>query len=260
MNNRIDILLSTIQKYRLMILPLLTIVCILFAETGFSNRKCNSIDVSINKNQSNAYVSVDEIQNLVNNLGDPELINRPIGKIKAEVIESKIEENPFVEQAKVYNTHNGIIAIQINQQQPILRIINTKNEGYYLTKSGKKTPLSAFKTARVPIATGEIIEPIFPVDSFKTKTAENLLELAIYLDEHKFFQSIIGQIIVEKNGDLSFYTKMEEKQKVIIGSTNRLVEKMNNLDDFYKKVLPLKGWNYYSFIDLRYKNQIIAKR
>ena len=53
---------------------------------------------------------------------------------------------------------------------------------------------------------------------------------------------------------------MEEKQRVVIGSTQRLEEKMENLKNFYTKVLPLKGWNYYSYIDLRYKNQIIAKR
>jgi len=49
------------------------------------------------------------------------------------------------------------------------------------------------------------------------------------------------------------------KQLILFGPMDEIEEKFKKLKLFYKEVLPKKGWNTYSSINLKYKNQIVCK-
>ena len=128
-----------------------------------------------------------------------------------------------------------------------------------MTRDGLKMPLSRRYAARVPVATGSIDEKPHPIDSFTdTKTAD-LLAIAQYLDKHAFFKALTGQLFVDGNGDIVLITKAEERHDIILGDATNLEEKFENLLQFYTKVLPIKGWDTYSTINLKFRNQIVAK-
>jgi cell division protein FtsQ len=48
------------------------------------------------------------------------------------------------------------------------------------------------------------------------------------------------------------------RQRIIIGDTARLDEKLQNLLAFYKQVQNKVGWDQYRSIDLRYAGQVVA--
>jgi cell division protein FtsQ len=50
------------------------------------------------------------------------------------------------------------------------------------------------------------------------------------------------------------------KHSIVIGSPENLAEKMENLRIFYIKALKNLGWDKYSVINLKYKNQIVGER
>jgi cell division protein FtsQ len=47
---------------------------------------------------------------------------------------------------------------------------------------------------------------------------------------------------------------------VVFGSIENYEEKFRNLEAFYKKGLPVSGWNLYKEINLKYKNQIVCTK
>ena len=47
--------------------------------------------------------------------------------------------------------------------------------------------------------------------------------------------------------------------EIIIGQMNNLEDKFSRLLAFYKNIAPSQGWNKYSTVNLKYKNQIVCK-
>ena len=50
------------------------------------------------------------------------------------------------------------------------------------------------------------------------------------------------------------------EQKIHIGNLDNTKEKLDNLYQFYNVALPIKGWQTYSDINLKYKNQIVCTK
>ncbi|MNV97616.1 hypothetical protein D3C71_1927610 [compost metagenome] len=48
--------------------------------------------------------------------------------------------------------------------------------------------------------------------------------------------------------------------RILLGNTEGLEQRMNNLMVFYKKALPRMGWNEYKIINIKYQNQVIGIR
>ena len=46
--------------------------------------------------------------------------------------------------------------------------------------------------------------------------------------------------------------------KINIGTFENIVEKLDNLYQFYKVAMPVKGWQAYSNINLKFKNEIVC--
>jgi cell division protein FtsQ len=47
-------------------------------------------------------------------------------------------------------------------------------------------------------------------------------------------------------------------QRILIGNADSLDVKLNNLQAFYKQVLPKVGWDTYKVINVKYTNQVIG--
>ena len=50
------------------------------------------------------------------------------------------------------------------------------------------------------------------------------------------------------------------EHKIHFGLLTRVNEKLDNLYQFYQQAMPLKGWQTYSDISLKYKNQIVCTK
>jgi len=49
-------------------------------------------------------------------------------------------------------------------------------------------------------------------------------------------------------------------QKIRFGCLVDVKEKLNNLYEFYKQAMPVKGWQAYSDINLKFKNQVVCTK
>jgi cell division protein FtsQ len=47
---------------------------------------------------------------------------------------------------------------------------------------------------------------------------------------------------------------------ILIGNTNNLEEKMQNLFVFYTQAMKKAGWNEYEMINLKYRGQVVCSK
>jgi len=188
------------------------------------------------------------------------LVGRNLENINLHAIEQKIVANPYIAQSKVYADMDGVIHIEISQRQPLLRIINTFGQDYYIDRDGLKMPVSPNFTADVVVANGHIMEHFGgKVDTLLTKMASDLYRTAIFLKKDTLWDSQIEQIFVNDKDDIELVPRVGN-QRIILGSADSLEKKMTNLLIFYKKAMPQVGWDTYKTINIKYTNQIVCER
>lgn len=230
-----------------------------FSEGKIKERSIENIEVIISAGENEHYISDVDIKDRLNDFYPPSIDATSLDDLDFEVVDSLLTSFPFVRNCESYVNLKGDLFISIDQQTPLLRIINKNKETYYLNERGQKMPMSSHHSARVPVATGFIAEGIVPDDSITSKTLHDLHTIAQYLDNHSFFKALTGQFFVEENGDILLITKAEERHDIVIGDAENLDEKFDNLMQFYTKVLSVKGWDTYKSINLKFRNQIVAK-
>ena len=176
----------------------------------------------------------------------------PVGKdlstISTAAIENKLKENRLIKRVECYKTVDGAVRIKVYQRMPILRIFSTKGN-YYVDKEGEKMPVPGGNFAvYVPVASG------FIEDEYATT---DLYEFALFLQQDKFWNSQVKQIYVTPNGDIEL-TPAVGNHQIILGKIDNYKEKLEKLRLFYDKGLSKVGWNKYSVINLKFKNQVVC--
>jgi len=185
------------------------------------------------------------------------LLGIPVREIDVARVERVLENDPFVLNADVFVDAKNQVHIEIEQREPILRIIDKNGLNYYLDKLGKKMPLSKHFTARVLVATGNI--PPFDPDFLQRKKhiLKDLFELTNIILKDDFLQPMMEQIYVNSEKEYELSPNIGD-QKILLGKMDNIEDKIFYLKTFYKEALPYKGWQKYKTINLKFKGQVVA--
>ena len=183
-------------------------------------------------------------------------------------LEEKLDNNHSIKDVHVHKTIDGKLVINVKQRRPIVRIFS-RNESYYIDEEGNLMPLSSKYTARLLVVSGSLNEPFgkryrFNYDNLNdTLTEKTLLDdiykIAHYIDNSEFWKAQIEQIHVNKVYEFELVPKVGN-HKIVLGGVENLDGKFEKLMIFYKKGLNKTGWNEYSEINLKYKNQVVCTK
>ncbi len=232
---------------------------------GFVNKKekeitCTKVLIDINPEIALQFVDREMIIKIISPDGNENnIIGSKITALNTPLLEQKLRENEIIRSAQVFTDMNGILHIHIDQRVPVIRIINSKNESYYIDRDGAKMPESPVFTARVPVASGNIFESYDNQDSIQSFVGRELYKIATYVDKDAFWKAQIGQIFVNQENELILVPTIGD-HTILFGTTENMEDKFSKLMLFYKEALSRIGWDKYSSIDLRYKAQIVCKK
>jgi cell division protein FtsQ len=183
-------------------------------------------------------------------------------------LEEKLNRNNSIKDVQVYKTINGELMVNVTQRRPIVRVFSN-NKSYYIDEDGNLMPLSDKYTARLLVVSGELNEPYWKRnlynynnlnDSIVDKTLlDDVYKIAKYIDQSEFFKAQIEQVYVNKELDFELVPKVGN-HKIVFGGVDNLESKFEKLMIFYKKGLSKTGWNEYSEINLKYKNQVVCTK
>jgi len=235
------------------------LVLVSFIEAEHKKTTCKSFEISIDYENSDPLLSVDEIKKKIYVSFDT-LVGKKLGDINLVQIENMVNEIKFVANADVYTTITGKMNIRVTQRKPIVRIINASNHSYYIDQNGEVIPTNRGFPSRVLIANGFIKSNYSDTLIIQNNSVlAEIYKLASYIYHDPFLKLQIEQIYVSKNREYEFVPKVG-RHIIIFGGIEDMEEKFKKLLVFYHQGINKTGWNKYKSINLKFENQVVCSK
>lgn len=154
-----------------------------------------------------------------------------------------------IERAEVVRLSDDRLRIRVYPMKPVARIW-TNGRSYYVNREGKSIAASSKYRIDVPQVVGKF-------DS--VHSTARLLPLLDNLSKRPEFERIITMINATDSVNILLVPAVRG-HIINLGTTDNINDKLDRLQTFYRKVLPVKGWNHYDTISLKWDGQIVATR
>ena len=207
---------------------------------------CEAVSVTINDSVPSDFITVNDVYGILHRHKlDAE--GRKLSEIDLPMIDSIIMESPYIARSRSYFTGGGTLCIQVTPQHPILHVMAQNGEDYYLDNKGVTMPVDTVK-ADLCVATGNIS---------KDFARKRLIPMAQYISEDRFWDRQIEQIHVTSPYDIRM-TPRVGNHVILLGDAHNFPDQLQRLMLFYRKGLPVVGWNKYKAINLAFDGQIVG--
>lgn len=248
----------------------------LLASLAFVGKKekavvAGNVTVTILNTDENSFIDEQDVKEFFHARRDS-ILNTQLGSIQVNDLEKALNSHPAIENAEVAVDINGDVTMNVTQRTPVVRVLTSSGESYYIDTQSKLMPLSDAYTARVLIATGAINEPYarryaVPVNDMiknealsKVSVLDDIYTLSSYIASDSVLTSLIHQINVTNEDEIELYPSIGD-HKIIFGEVKDIKEKFEKLKLFYTEGLnKTDGWNKYATINIKYKNQVVCTK
>ncbi len=238
---------------------------------GFSGheqemQKCSGLRIRVADQTGHFFIEPADVLDVLNSRGG-KIKGSAMKDINTGMLEKIVYSNPYIEKAEVYSTIDGFVNIDVWQRNPVLRIVNNDNEHFYVDEQGIFMPVTDKYSSQVIVASGYIYDDYaehslsysvpFIKDSISKPILLQLNEIALFLKNNEFWDAQVEQLYVNENSEIELIPRIGN-HNILIGSSDNLNIKMENLLVFYQEGLKKAGWEKYSNINLKYKDQVIC--
>jgi len=224
---------------------ILTLILILIGGLFYSantinlKRSINNVVVEFQASDK-LFITKDSILNLI----PKEYPNK--NSININHIESVINSNGFIKNSEAYVSIDGDLIIELEQRNPIGRIIDD-NSTFYIDDESKIMKPSKLYSSNVPV--------IFNfAESLNYDRVYKMCDL-VYNDE--FLKKNVTRINFLKNDNITLNFRNYDFD-LIIGEYKNIGKKIENFKAFYYRSVNNETLNKYSTINLQFENQVVC--
>lgn len=219
----------------------------MFNEPDEKATVCDKVNIHIDNNAS-GLLSPAEVKRLLERQHLYPL-NQPMQFVNTREMEEALLANPYVEAVECYKTQNGHICVDVLQRQPVLHVMPSNDNQYYIDVHGTILPHTRL-SGDLLVATG-VIERSYAQD--------RLTPIARHILDDDFWRAQTEQLNVLPDGTLELVPRVGD-HIVYLGAPNNIPKKLERLRKFYKYGLSHAGWNRYQRISVEFDNQIVCKK
>lgn len=235
-----------------------------FMSDKFDNEVCREIKISIADSMENKFITPGNLLSMIQEenikiLGN-ELSNINLGRI--EKILNGLRELECVE---VYTTAEGVLHVVADQRDPVMRVITSYGNNFYIDKYGFVIPHSNRYTPHLIVASGYIEVPdscilgrsIFQQE--ENTLVKQTFRMAEHVNNDEFWNRLIEQIWINEKGEFELVPRVGG-HIVKFGTAEDYEWKFRVLRTFYKEKMTIAGWDRYVEIDMRFKGQLVCTK
>ena len=254
-------------KYIVLLACVAVVFIVTAAALGVSGAKnnartCSGVDIVILDSLESRFVSGKDIRRyLIEGYGD--CTGDSLSKIDLKKIEETIDSKSAVSKSEAY-IRGDRLNIEVTQRKPMIRF-QGKDGGFYSDSEGYLFPLKDNYTSYVVVVDGKIPLKVSAGykgrgnDEKEEKWIADMTSLVRYMEKSGVWADNIVQIHVEDNGDLTLIPR-EGKERFLFGKPDRIEEKFELMSYYYRSIVPAKGKDFYSSVNLKFDKQIICKK
>ncbi|AFK02978.1 hypothetical protein Emtol_1836 [Emticicia oligotrophica DSM 17448] len=229
---------------------------IAFSTDSFSSDRCKKIEVNIKNADEQYFITNKDVENLVTKYGSEQLVGKHFEKIDLRSIEQRVLKNRQIKSCQVYKGVDGKLHVDVEQHIPIARILMSDGrEDVYVDAEGSFFPLSDRYSARILLLSGEYFRNL---PSLKAKRQEKNLQFIKLINEDSFLKAQFTQLDINSDGDISI-VPLVGNHIIEFGEPSNIENRLNRLKIFYNQILPVKGWDSFSSVSVKYDGQIVCK-
>jgi cell division protein FtsQ len=240
---------------------ILPIALIGMAESKLGNQRCTNLVIAIEGDSGTRFLSQMDVRMLVTENGGDPLLGSRLSDVALHDLEERVRRNKLIRKCQVYRDLKGNVVVEVEQEKPLARWINTSengemrnSSGYYISDEGVFFPLSDSYSARTLLVSG----PYFKESEKLKKTdGASMMELLRFLNTDPFWKAQVAQLNADKDGEISFMTVLGD-QRIEFGTAENYKMKFNKLKMFYNEVLS-KDWSRFKKISIKYQDQIVCE-
>lgn len=248
------------QVIGMVILFTLVLSAVVFSEISFNQVVCKGVAINVDSDNEKALLSKKDIKLMVSELGTDYFLDKPITQISLRKIEERVKRIPLVKSCEAHHDFSGVVTVSVKEYKPIARIVRSTigaspYPDQYISEDGKFIGTSPLFTPRIIITGGAYFNGKRDLQDKRSKT---LIPFFQFIGNNAFWKAQISQVIVAKDGGIVLIPTIGTT-RIDFGLPVNIENKFKKLFIFYQKVIPNKGWNTYSWVQLKYKNQVICE-
>lgn len=224
---------------------------------------CAGVKVEILDRGGVSFVTESDVKEYITR-GYENCAGKRIDEIDLSRIEEILDGKSAILKSEAYTTRDGILHVLISQRIPVVRLMSDRG-GWYADADGYLFPLQKNYTSRVPIVDGSI--PLSIGGGFKGKLAsaserqwlDGVLELVDFLSGNRRWNDAIAQIHVGDNGHLVIVPR-KGRERFYMGRPEEFGRKFAKMEDYYRYIVPEKGQDAYSYVNVSFDGQIVCRK
>lgn len=241
---------KTLKKLLLYISALLVaayVVAAFFWTDSFAGEaRCKRMYVYVAEDDTAKFVTTDFVVGELKRMGF-NVEGKKLSDIDTEEIEKAFQKMDYVEEAQCYALGNDAILLDVVPIRPVLRVFG-KDGSYYVNKQGKRVAANAKFYVNLPVVAGDFTDDFPPV---------RLLPMMEYIEHDAFLRDLVSAVEVRDSNNI-FIVPNIAGHVVNMGSVEGYQSKFAKLLRMYREVLPVKGWDAYDTINVKWDYQIVA--
>lgn len=169
------------------------------------------------------------------------------GEVDLNSLESGLRASDKVERVNVAVLNNGTLAIDVVPMVPVARVFDDHGS-YYINAQGKRISADPRYHVDVPVVVGRFSAKYPPT---------RLLPLLSYIASRPELDALVSTLRQEPGGDIILVPSIRG-HVVNFGDTSMVADKFERLRTFYRKVMPVRGWETYDTISVKWRGQLVG--
>lgn len=220
---------------------------LVMADDMSAREQCAGVEIVVNGDENAGRDVRAEVERMLKGWGIPGG-EKPLSRINTQWIEDRLCRLQFIEDVEVERLPDHRLRVMVTPMIPVARVF-CNGGSYYVNRDGKRAKADITYRRDVPLLFGEF-DSIHP--------ATELLPVLDYVGSHERWKHLIGQYRVLPRSRDIILVPMIRGHVINIGDTAQLASKLDRVAAFYDKVLPIKGWEFYDTISVKWGGQVVA--
>lgn len=171
-------------------------------------------------------------------------------EIKTYDIEKTLNAIDNIESARCTRRSNDRLWIEVTPMRPVARIFDG-DSSYYINREGKRLTASLKYRSDVPVITGRLSG---------RHSATALIPLIDYITADSYRSELVTAMQLKPNGDVILIPPFRGHVINFGNPTTDIANKFDRITTMYRDIMPVKGWDYYDTLSVKFKGQVVASR
>ncbi len=211
-------------------------------------RRCERVDVIINDSAKMQFVTVQEILREIHDFPS-RATSVKFSELNTDSLERLLSQVDKIEKVSCVTLTDNTMRIMIDPLCPVARVFDG-NLSYYINREGKRMSATERYHLDVPVIVGRFDHRFMAV---------NLLPLVDFIEGNQLWRSLITMVKVDSPQDVILIPSIRG-HVINIGDVDNLENKFYRIFRAYKEVMPVKGWDFYDTISVKWSGQIVATK